>query len=77
MNGVIRPSQFNASFLIARPTHFFGKVKKKKKIIDSLVQEASALINKHMTLGKATTLFSFRNLITSAHDLLSAIVDKE
>ena len=26
---LIRPSQFNASFPIARPTHFFGKVKKK------------------------------------------------
>ena len=25
-----RPSQFNVSFPIARPTHFFGKVKKKK-----------------------------------------------
>ena len=32
LNGelILRPSQFNALFPIARPTHFFGKVKKKK-----------------------------------------------
>ena len=32
------PSQFNASFPITRPTHFFGKVKK-KKIPESLVKK--------------------------------------
>ena len=29
----VRPSQFNALFPIARPTHFFGKVKKKKILV--------------------------------------------
>lgn len=33
--------------------------------------------NLKFTLGKATTFSSFRNLITSVHELLSAIVDKE
>ena len=31
-SGLLWPSQFNASFPIARPTHFFGKVKKKIRI---------------------------------------------
>ena len=46
----LRPSQFNASFPIARPTHFFGKVKKKKnsKII---CKETSTLIYKHTILS--------------------------
>ena len=34
-----RPSQFNASFPIARPTHVFGKKKSKKKIPESLVKK--------------------------------------
>ena len=34
------PSQFNASFPITRPTHFFWKSKKKKKKIpESLVKK--------------------------------------
>ena len=33
------PSQFNASFPITRPTYFFGKVKKKEKIPESLVKK--------------------------------------
>ena len=34
----LRPSQFNALFPIARPTHFFGKVKK-KRMPESLVKK--------------------------------------
>ena len=45
----LRPSEWNVSFPIARPTHFFRKVKK-KKIQDSLVKEASTLIYKHTIL---------------------------
>ena len=43
------PSQFNASFPIKRPTHFFGKVKKKKPRITC--KEASTLIYKHTILS--------------------------
>ena len=35
---------------MARSTQFFRKVKKKKKIPDSLVKEASTLIYKHTIL---------------------------
>ena len=46
---LVTPSQFNASFPIARPTHFFGKVKKKNSRITC--KEASTLIYKHTILS--------------------------
>ena len=46
---VKRPSQLNVPFPIARPTHFFRKVKKKKNQ-DSLAKEANILIYKHTIL---------------------------
>ena len=61
------PIKCFVSYRLANP--FFQRVKKKKKIPDSLVKEANTLIYKH------TTLFSFRNLITSAQELLFAIVE--
>ena len=43
-----RPSQFNVSFPIARPTQFFGKVKKKSRLT---CKEVSTLIYKHTILS--------------------------
>ena len=45
------PSQFNASFPIAQPTHFFWKSKKKKKNSRITCKEASTLIYKHTILS--------------------------
>ena len=42
---ILRPFQFNASFPVAPPTHFFGKVKKKNSRI--ACKEASTLIQAH------------------------------
>ena len=48
------PSQFNASFPITRPTHFFGKVKRKKNSRITC-KEASTLIYKHTILSLILT----------------------
>ena len=47
---LLRPSPQNVPFPIARPTHVFGKVKKKKKIRITC-KEASTLVYKHTILS--------------------------
>ena len=64
---MLRPSQFNASFPIARPTHFFWKSKKKNKIPESLVKKQvveftstrSCLINTNYCLKLSSFLQPF------------------
>ena len=66
-----RPSQFNASFPTARPTHFFGKVKKKipellvKKQVLYFTSTRSCLINTNCLKLSSILRFCslFRHLI--------------